>query len=214
MGIFRRVRLIKKDATMELKYVGAMPVVSNKGVGFDETKPDKYTFLNSAVELLEALNYGATETTKHLHNVSGKEYSGSELMDILKKYCPNLTEVFSQSESKTDTLKKDLIQRVEENRLISEDGRRAWLNNIELMSDYYYQYVKNEAAYQCALKALGEEIHVARIKELTFPMYRNYGLVLHDLEYVLEHRKSPIDGVLTIETGKEGVFGKFVISHR
>jgi len=199
---------------MELKYVGAMPLVSNKGVGFDETKPDKYTFLNAAIELLEALSYGPTETTKHLHNVSGKEYSGNELMDLLKKYCSNLEEVFSSTEAKTDALKEDLIKRVHENKLISEDGRKAWLNNIELMNDYYYQYVSNEAAYKCALEALGEQIHVARIQELTFPMYRNYGLVLHDLEYVLEHKKSPIDGVLTIETGKEGVFGKFVISHR
>jgi len=36
---------------MQLKYVGAMPVVSEKGVGFDKTKPDKFTFLYAAVEL-------------------------------------------------------------------------------------------------------------------------------------------------------------------
>jgi hypothetical protein len=36
---------------MKLKYVGAMPTVSSKGVGFDEFKPDKYTFLNASVEL-------------------------------------------------------------------------------------------------------------------------------------------------------------------
>ncbi len=44
---------------MELKYVGAKPKVSGKGVSFDQTKPDKYTFLTAAVELLEAFDAGA-----------------------------------------------------------------------------------------------------------------------------------------------------------
>ena len=199
---------------MQLKYVGAMPVVSDKGVGFDQAKPDKYTFLNAAVELLEALNFGPTETTKHLHKVSGKEYSSDELVDLLKKYCVDLDKVFSSRQAKTDSLKADLIKRVNENQTLDEDGRKAWLNNIELMSDYYYQFVTNEAAYKCALDALGQAIHDARIEEVTFPMFRNYGLVLHDLEYVLEHRKSPIDGVLNIEPGKEGLFGKLSLTHR
>jgi len=199
---------------MELKYVGAMPVVSSKGVGFDETKPDKYTFLNAAVELLEALNYGATETTKHLHNVSGREYSSIDLLELLNKYCSNLSEQGTQSETKAHSLVEGLIQRVHENKIISEDERTAWLNNIELMKDYYYQYVLNETAYKCALGALGEAIHVARIKEVTFPMFRNYGLVFHDLDYVLQHRKSPIDSSLVVETGKEGLLGKLTITHR
>ena len=198
---------------MELKYVGAMPLVSNKGVGFDETKPDKYTFLNAAIELLEALNYGPTETTKHLHNACGREYSGSELVDLLEKYCVDLDEQVLQSEKKAEALVDDLIQRVHENKLISEDGRMAWLNNIDLMKDYFYQYVVNESVYQCALSALGQEIHDAHVEEVTFPMFRNYGLVLHDLDYVMQHRKPPIDSNLTVETGREGLFGKLSITH-
>ncbi len=199
---------------MEFKYVGAMPVVSEKGVGFDETKPDKYTFLNATIELLEALSYGATETTKHLHNVSGREYSGLELMELLRKYSSDLDTDIKTSASKAEVLVNDLIQRVHENTMINEDGRRAWLNNIELMKEYYYQYVLNETAYKCALEALGQEIHDARVKEVTFPMFRNYGLVLHDLDYILQHRKSPIDSNLAVETGKEGLFGKLTIFHR
>jgi len=91
---------------MELKYVGAMPMVSSKGVGFDQSKPDKYTFLNATVELLEALSFGPTESTKHLHAVSGKEYSAKELFDLLKKYCIDLDDVFASREAKTDALKQ------------------------------------------------------------------------------------------------------------
>lgn len=38
---------------MELKYVGAMPRLSAQGVDFDQSRLDKYTFLNATVELLK-----------------------------------------------------------------------------------------------------------------------------------------------------------------
>jgi len=198
---------------MELKYVGALPVVSEKGVGFDQSQQDKYLLLNAVVELLEAFSFGASETTQHLHNIRGKEYTSNELLSLLKQYCNNLDGVVQAREEKTDILKSNLIKRVHEHEHLSEDGRQAWLNNIELMSEYYYQYVTNEAAYQCALQALADEMDEAKIQEVTFPMFRNYGLVLHDLEGILLARKSPIDSVLTIETGADGLYGKLVLSH-
>ena len=199
---------------MELKYVGAEPIVSAKGVGFDQTKPDKYTFLNAAVELLEALNFGPTETTQHLYKTEGKEYSGSELVEMLKKYCTNIDEVFAKREEKSNALVEDLISRVNENTMLSDDERRAWLNNIDLMRDYYLQYVTNDSAYKCALNALAQAIHDARIKEIVIPMFRNYGLVLHDLRHVLENRKSPIDSELNIENKDDGFIGKMKLTHR
>lgn len=199
---------------MELKYVGAMPKVSAKGVGFDQTKPDKYTFLNAAVELLEALSFGPTETTKHFYNTEGKEYNASELVQMLKKYCNNIDEVFATREEKSNALVEDLIARVNENTNLSDDERRAWLNNIDLMRDYYLQYVTNESAYNCALDALAQAIHDARIKEIVIPMFRNYGLVLHDLRHVLENRKSPIDSELNVENNDDGFIGKMKLTHR
>ena len=199
---------------MQLKPVGALPQVSNKGVSFDHTKPDKYTYLNAAVELLEALSFGPTETTKHLYNTSGKEYSGAEVLDLLHKHCTTIDDIFNSREEKTKVLIEELIDRVKENKTISEDGRRAWLKNIEMMRNYYMQYVTNESAYKCALDALAEAIHVAHIKEVTFPMFRNYGMVLHDLINVLEHRKPPIDADLSIEKKENDLIGKLSIVHR
>ncbi|HIC43533.1 MAG TPA: hypothetical protein EYO73_04330 [Sulfurimonas sp.] len=199
---------------MQLKYVGAMPVVSQNGVGFDHTKPDKYTFLNAAIELLEALSFGATTTTKHLYNVTGREYEGDELLSLLKKFYPDLDAALSSRDEKCNHLVEGLITRVHENTNINEDEKVAWLNNIELMNEYYHQFITNEEAYQCALEALGQEIHDARITEVAFPLFRNYGLVLHDLDYVMQNRKSPIDSKLTIETGNEGLIGKLIITHR
>lgn len=199
---------------MRLKYVGDLPSVSNKGVAFDKTQPDKYTFLQPAVELLEALSYGPTETTQHLHSLSGQSYSDEDLLEMLKKYCVDLNKMLASCEDKTNALIERLITRVLENTVISEDGRRAWLNNIKLMRDYYLQYVINETAYNCALDALAQQIKVAKIKEVIFPMYKNYGSVLHDLITVLGHLKAPIDAKLSVEAADDRFEGKFSILHR
>ncbi len=198
---------------MELKYVGDMPKVSKSGVSFDHSKVDKYTYLTAAVELLEALSYGATETTKHLYNPKRKELSSGELLDLLKKFCKNLDEVFETREEKANELISHLEQRVEENESLSADGRTAWLNNIKMMSDYYLQYVTNASAYECALDALADEIHDGRIKEVSIPMFRNYGMVLNDLKTTLVNRRSPIDSDMEVKETDKGLLGIFTFSH-
>ena len=198
---------------MKLKYVGALPEVSGKGVSFDHSRPDKYTFLTAAVELLEALDYGQTEETQHVYNTSGREYTADELLEKLGKYCANLDGVFATREEKTNELIGELIGRVNANSVISEDERAAWLKNIEMMRDYYLQYVTNESAYRCALEALADEIHTAKVQQLTVPMMRNYGTVLHDLRYVLEHHRPPIDMTSEVREENGQLVGKIAFRH-
>jgi hypothetical protein len=194
---------------MELKYVGAKPSVSAKGVTFDQTKPDRYTFLNAAVELLEALSFEPTEDKKlYLYDVSGKELKGSELVELLKKHCANPEEAFDSVQEKTNELIKKYSKKIKENDRLSTDERRAWLGNIEIMRDYYLQYITNEAAYQCALNALADKIHDSHIDEITFPLGRNHGLVLSHLVDVLRDYRPPYDTTLSVEEKNGEAVGK------
>ena len=177
---------------MKLEYVGAMPQVSGKGIAFDKTRPDKYAYLNAAVELLEALDYGETEETQHLYNLHPRDYDGEELLGLLEKHCENFDEAIAERDAKAEAFENELIERVKTNGTISEDEREAWLKNIAMMEAYYRQYATNEAAYEYALRAIADEIHRGRILRLTVPLTRNYGSVIHDLQYVLEHHKPPI----------------------
>ena len=103
---------------------------------------------------------------------------------------------------------EEYISRVEENDTVSADERRAWLGNIEIMRDYYLQYITNESAYQCALDALADKIHQSHIEEVTFPLGRNHGLVLSHLVDVLRDHRPPYDATLSIETKEGETFGK------
>jgi len=199
---------------MELKYVGDKPKVSTRGVGFDHTQPDKYIYLHAAVELLDALSYGATETTKHLYNTDGKDMNAATLLESLKKYITDIEEISTKSSSKAEQMVNTLTERVESNDALSADEKIAWLNNIKMMTDYYLQYVTNQTAYEAALDALAKQVHTAKIKEVSIPMFRNYGLVLSDLTGVLESQKSPIDSDIEINMTDKGLVGTVKFSHK
>lgn len=198
---------------MELKYVGALPIVSKNGVGFDHTQPDKYKYLQATAELLEALSYGVTQTTQHLYRSEGKEITPDELSRLLKKHVKNIDEIEKEHEIKANEYIDSLIQRVHDNEALSDFERVAWLGNINLMKDYFFQYVVNKSAYEAALDALGDEIDAGNIAEISVPMFKNYGMVLSDLIGVLERRKSPIDSELLIEKRRDDLVGTLFISH-
>jgi len=198
---------------MELKYVGDMPLVSKTGVSFDRTQPDKYKFLQAAVELLEALSYGVTQTTQHLYKTQDRELTSSELMELIKKHMPDIENAFVKCDKKAHDFVHDLVDRVKVNDALSVDEKTAWLENIKIMRAYYYQYIINNRAYEAALQVLGDEIHDGNIQEVSVPMFKNYGLVVHDLVKVLEQRKAPMTSMLKIEQTTDGVVGKLIMTN-
>jgi len=190
---------------IKLKYVGAKPKVSGKGVTFDQTKPDRYTFLNAAVELLEALSFEAKKDKEvYLYDVHKKEYNSRKLTELLKKHCGDLDAVFDSREETTKAMIKKYTDKVKKNTKVGKDERSAWLGNIKVMNDYYLQYVTNESAYECALTALAKKIHKSHIETITFPLGRNHGLVLSHLVDVLRDHKPPYDATLSVED-KDGI---------
>ena len=199
---------------MQLKHVGDMPVVSKSGVTFDRMVPDKYSYLQAACELLEALSYGATETTKHLYKVKDKTASSDELFVELKKHIKHIDDLIIQRDKNALRIVDKLVERVESNNLLTPDERTAWLGNIDMMKEYFYQFVMNETAYEAALDALSDEIHEGKIQEVSVPMFKNYAMVLNDLVAVLESRKAPIDSEVKIEQKGDELIGTLYITHR
>ncbi|MDF1883135.1 hypothetical protein JHD49_04210 [Sulfurimonas sp. SAG-AH-194-C21] len=198
---------------MQLKYVGDMPLISKNGVGFDHTQPDRYKFLHAAIELLEALSYGATKTTQHLYRAEDKDISSDELMLMIHRYVPDINALFKSCDDKAHDLIHDLVNRVKANDALSADEQTAWLENIKIMRAYYYQYIINKNAYEAALEVLGDEINDGKIQEVCAPMFKNYAAVLNDVVGVLERRKAPIDSEVRIEQTPDGLVAKLIMAY-
>ncbi len=158
---------------------------------------------------MEALSFETSGDKKlYLYNVDGKELNGAELVEMLKKHCADPQEAFDSVQEKTNALIERYTKNVEENDKLLVDERRAWLGNIEIMRDYYLQYITNESAYQCALNALVDKIHKSHIEEITFTIGRNYGLVLSHLVDVLRDYKPPYDALLSFKDKNGEAVGK------
>ncbi|MCF6207711.1 MAG: hypothetical protein L3J47_12620 [Sulfurovum sp.] len=56
-----------------LEYVGVKPRVSQKGVSFDQSQSDRYTFLSVAVEILESVDFNPRDN-KSLKEKNGLGY--------------------------------------------------------------------------------------------------------------------------------------------
>jgi hypothetical protein len=184
----------------QLKYVGAKPAVSQHGVNFDQSKPDSYTYLSAAVELLESLDFSPKEDkTLYIHKIQERAYNGKELVALLESHCSNVDTIFEEGEAQTAGLIDTYRQKVENNDKLTYDEKQAWLGNIDIMRDYYLQYTTNERAYRCILQVLADKIHKNHIEYISVPLGRNYGLVLSDLAQVLQDHKPPYDAMMHIE---------------
>ena len=192
---------------MELKYVGDFPLISKHGVSFDHSQPDRYIYLQATVSLLEALSYGPSETTEHLYKTKGRKLSAHALLEKLKKYVKTIENAFIVRDKKAHDYVHDLVNRAKTNSSLLPDDRVALLENIKLMRAYFYQYITNEAIYDEAIKAIGDEIHYGKIKKIKVPLFKHYEVVLVKLMETLERRKQPIDSEMTVEDKD----GKFVV---
>jgi len=196
---------MRSDIMRQLKYVGAKPRVSQKGVSFDPSQPDSYTYLNAAAELLETIDFDPQDGKAiHIHEIPPREYTGRELVEFLESHCDNVDAIFEGGQTDMDALISEYRAKVEQNTKLSPDEKRAWLGNIDIMRNYYQQYMTNERAYKCILKVLADKIHENHIEYISVPLGRNYGLVFGDLAVVLQDHKPPYDATIRIEE-KDGL---------
>jgi len=196
---------------MQLKYVGAKPIVLKSGVSFDQTKPDKYTFIGALLEILAAFEeLGVDESgVLDIDKWKGRPFGDKELADKAAVYCKDIDRLSKEVESRTNALIDGYVKKLEESKNLGPDEKRAWLGNISMMKAYYLQYISNEFVYDCLLDLLAEKVINEKVTEIVFPLYRNYGLVLSHLIPVLTDHRPPIDATLTIEEKNGETYGKF-----
>ena len=207
---------------MKLKYVGPKPVVSNFGVDFDKSEPDRYIFLYAALEIMELIEGCITSSSCKIDEKSkiidfshfeGAIFNEEEMLDVVKKHCKDIEKIIKKKDERLEELLKELKQRVEENETLKPDDKEAWLGNIDIMYDYYVQFVENEVTFECVLDVLAEDIYNKKIEKITFGLNRNYGFVFSYLRNVLASHKPPIDSELKMEVKDSKPIGHFILKY-
>ena len=205
---------------MQIKYVGAKPIVDQHGVSFDKLEPDRYAFVHAAVELLEVLNgceeslgCFAKEGEIDLLEWSGFNYSQEELNRLVPKYVSDIDAIATLRQERVDKLVAELKERVEARESLNSDEKIAWLGNIDIMIAYYKQFVENEIVFYAILDELLHFIKRENVSLIRFKLYRNYGMIFSYAPQRLEALKMNLDMNLDIKPHHDELIGELTISH-
>ncbi len=202
---------------MELQYVGAKPIVDQHGVDFDRSEPDRYIFIQAVSEIIEKIEACHDDSCNGLVDITsheGKRRNDRELVELAKKHCSERIEsIITEKERRLDTLLLEYKQNVRNNSLLKPEEKEAWIGNIDIMEDYYRQFVQNEVVYECLLDVLAHDLYQKKIREIIFDLGNNYGFVFSYLQNVLGEHKPPLDAEMQIEVKNGQTIGHFYIRH-
>lgn len=183
---------------MQLKYVGPKPIISHTGIEFDSNKEDKYSYLNIAIQLLQALSSEQFHGGTFIYNEQTSRVTPDDIMTELKKFCTNIN---SLMEKENHSIKEEIehqLQRAHENTILSETDKEVLENNIMIMHDYLIQRSINKAVYYCAIGALAKLLLEHKIDTIIMPMYQKFAHVLHSVQGSLRAQRYPVDTKLDI----------------
>jgi len=172
---------------MTPQYVGPRPIISEHGINFDKSEPDKYAFLHAVIELLEVIEECihdksckiSDDGTIDLLDWKGIDFSHGELSELIKKHCQDVDALIEKKDQKIENTLRELTDKINQNKLLSTDARNAWLGNLKIMHDYYIQYIENEFIYEHMITMLIDDIRKKDIKEIRFHhILTNYRIFL------------------------------------
>lgn len=199
---------------MHIEYVGPKPLISKTGISFDSQYDDRYTYLNIAVQLLQALDNTYFENRAYQYAVNSGRLSDDDIIDALEKYCDNLEQAVQEGINAEKKAIEDELKRAEKNQAISEEEREALVKNIRMMEGYRLQYTTNEKLYNCAVRRLAEQVKQDHIDYVIVPMFQRFAAVLHSVQDELSKQKFPIDTRMDIYEENGKLMAKMEVKNR
>jgi transcriptional regulator NrdR family protein len=189
---------------MTLKYAGPKALISYSGIDFEQSKEDKYIYLNVVAQLIKAIDHEYIPEKTYVYHTDSKRLSDDEIIDILKKYDPDiLKRAEAQTQETYDEIKESIV-RAKHNKILSHENIEVLVKNIELMKEYQLQRSFNKSIYYSAINILADILKRDHIDYVIAPMFAKFAHVFHSIQGVFSNRKFPIDSRLEIysEHGK------------
>jgi hypothetical protein len=183
---------------MELKYVGPKPIISHKGIKFDNNKEDKFIYLNIAVQLLKALDHDYFENKTYTYTADTSRLSNDDLSRELKKICPEIDSIMQRRNGLIEDDIEHELHRAKDSETLTDIDKETLQNNINIMHDYLVQRSINKSVYYCTIEALAELLKRESISYVITPMFQTFVHVLHSIQGVMLKNKSPIRTKLDI----------------
>ena len=190
---------------LKLKYSGPKPFINQHGIFFKEGKEDKYIYLKIATRVLLSIDkvYRKQENFQVFID-NHDNLTDADILEILKMYEPNLEQHVQNEEKKYEQHITNMIKEVEENKIISDNEKKIWIKNINLMKDYMIQREINKLYYIHLIKAIKNIIHKDDIKEIDIDFSLEHWHILESIAGNLEYGTNSIPTLIKVEENKNG----------
>jgi hypothetical protein len=196
---------------MNLKYAGPKPIISHRGIEFDNNKEDKYVYLNVAVQILKSLNHEYIKDKIYTYDIKTQRLSNDELLRELRVHCSNIDELINVQNHNVEDEIEHMVKRAHENMILSEEDKSILEKNIQIMHDYLIQRSINKRAYYCVVDALANVIKKEKIDYIVVPMFQTFLHTLHSVQGSLIKLRQPMLSDLDIYKENDKLFIKLKI---
>lgn len=194
---------------MKLEYAGLKPIISEHGISFKDGKEDKFKYLKYAIEILTSINHEHKKNQKYSHQIKDERLKPNEIVDILKKFHPNLEESIKKEIENYKIHLENEIKEVEDSTL-SNIEKQTFIANLNLMKDYKIQRATNKIFYFHCVDTIVDTIQKYKIKELDTPFNERFWHILQTLEGELSKEK--ISSKLELDNTSENIKAKLLIN--
>ncbi|WP_201353216.1 hypothetical protein [Hydrogenimonas urashimensis] len=192
-----------------LEYAGPKPVCSGHGVVFDYAKDDRYIYLDTLIQLVEALDRRVPQEGILRFGIKKEPLDGATILEKVRKIDPGVESRMENAAEAVRNRMSVLKERTENNGLLDAAEKEAWLKNMRLMQNYVIQRGVNKAVYYLLIDRLAKELKEGSVRYIVLPMHRNFHHVAKSLGNALAKQKPPVSTYAEIFETKEGLALKF-----
>lgn len=192
---------------LKIKYMGPKPQITENGVFFKDGKEDKYLYLKTAAQILLSLNKTVKKNDNLQVLVSNHEdLSDEDIINIIKRYEPKLEEHIQIEEKKYELHIQDEIKDVENHKVLNDEEKRVWINNINIMKDYMIQREINKLFYIHLIKAIKDIIKENSVHEIDIDFSLEHWHVLSTISGNLEYGTKSVSTTIKMEVNENKDF--------
>lgn len=193
---------------MQIKHVGPKTLISTQGVSFSTKKKDKYIYLSSLLQLIEAIDHDYVEDRVHTYMLDSRELTNDEIISAIKQYCPDFETIITKAKEAAEAYIEDKLTRAANSIHHNEEEIRVLINNITLMRDYTIQRHINKCIYYDVVNTFIDLLRHTNIAYISAPAQKTFFHVLHTVQRTLRQRKTPVNSQLTFHKEGEALFIK------
>lgn len=196
---------------MQIKYVGPKTLISTQGISFDQRKRDKFIYIDSVLQLIQAIDHDYVGTEPHVYTTQSRQLIGADILNSIKEYCPDIEKIIAEAQQDAHAYLDEDLNRARSSTLLDDEEIRVLINNLTMMRDYTVQRYINKYTYYSVVKKCIERLRHSKIKYISAPAHKTYFHVFHTIKRGLRQQKNAVNSELTYHVENENLFIKLQV---